>query len=173
MYYPPSRNGQWYHYDPQCPHIRLYRYIDLFRSLLWLQQFDIHLDKHIYKNHRCSRISTDGRMCQHFSHIRQHRHNPKSHNSQYNPIKVRLQMNKMNALVTLNFSFTNLPTSFYDKTDQLIGFCVLDLVSNNFWMSDSSRFWSIFFNLKIENMASMADFHSASSGRKFNSDCFI
>ena len=31
----------------------------------------------------------------------------------------------------------------------------------------------VFFNLKIENMASMADIHSESSGRKFNSDCFI
>ena len=32
------------------------------------------------------------------------------------------------ALVTLNFSFTNIPTSFYEKSDQLIGFCVLELV---------------------------------------------
>ena len=77
------------------------------------------------------------------------------------------------AMVTLNFSFTDLPTSFYEKTDQLIGFCVLDLVSHNFWMSDSSRFWSIFFNLKIENMASIMKIHSASSGRKSKTDYFI
>ena len=31
-------------------------------------------------------------------------------------------------LVTLNFSFTEIPTSFYEKSDQLIGFCVLELV---------------------------------------------
>ena len=31
-------------------------------------------------------------------------------------------------MVTLNFSFTDLPTSFYEKTNQLIGFCVLNLV---------------------------------------------
>ena len=36
--------------------------------------------------------------------------------------------NIRNALVTLNFSFTDLPTSFYEKTNQLIGFCVLNLV---------------------------------------------
>ena len=31
-------------------------------------------------------------------------------------------------LVTLNFSFMEIPTSFYEKSDQLIGFCVLELV---------------------------------------------
>ena len=31
-------------------------------------------------------------------------------------------------MVTLNFSFTEIPTSFYEKSDQLIGFCVLELV---------------------------------------------
>ena len=77
------------------------------------------------------------------------------------------------SLVTLNFSFTDLPTSFYEKTDQLIGFCVLNLVWNSFWMSNLSRFWSIFFNLKIENMASIMKIHSASSGWKSKSDWFI
>ena len=76
-------------------------------------------------------------------------------------------------MVTLNFSFTDLPTSFYEKTDQLIGFCVLNLVWNSFWMSNLSRFWSIFFNLKIENMASIMKIHSASSGWKSKSDWFI
>ena len=32
------------------------------------------------------------------------------------------------SLVTLNFSFTEIPTSFYEKSDQLIEFCVLELV---------------------------------------------
>ena len=35
---------------------------------------------------------------------------------------------KHNSLVTLNFSFMEIPTSFYEKSDQLIGFCVLELV---------------------------------------------
>ena len=69
--------------------------------------------------------------------------------------EIRLVPVHAKALVTLNFSFTEIPTSFYEKSDQLIGFCVLELVSNSFWMSDSSPFWSIFFNLKIENITSI------------------
>ena len=33
-----------------------------------------------------------------------------------------------NEMATLNFSFEDLPTSLLEKTDQLIGFSVLDLV---------------------------------------------
>ena len=39
-----------------------------------------------------------------------------------------LQFNEQIELVTLNFSFMEIPTSFYEKSDQLIEFCVLELV---------------------------------------------
>ena len=64
-------------------------------------------------------------------------------------------------MVTLNFSFMDLPTSFYEKIDQHIRFCELDLVYTSFWMSDSSPFWSFFFNLEIENMAAIDQIPSA------------
>ena len=40
----------------------------------------------------------------------------------------KISWKHMLGLVTLNFSFTEIPTSFYEKSDQLIGFCVLELV---------------------------------------------